>query len=32
MTGGTEIAVAPADCKVTVLEGTGWEKTDEKLR
>ena len=32
VTGGTGIAVAPADCAVTVLEGTVWEETDEKVK
>ena len=32
MTGGTGIAVASADCVVTVSEGTGREEQMEKLR
>ena len=32
MTGGTGIAVASADCAVTVSEGTGRRKQMKKLR
>ena len=32
MTGGTGIAVASADCVVTVSEGTGREETDGEVK
>ena len=32
VTGGTGIAVASADCAVTVSEGTGREETDEEVK